>query len=186
LPEIAAMAKGAKGAKGKPTGSAWTSWRHRLPCCRNRRAMLATLARAPPGAVRVAAPIRAARALLRVVEVRILYVENHAVFAATVAAQFLGAHAVSIVPSLDAAREAVHSGGFDVLLVDYDLDDGKGDVLVRELRATGSSVPIVAVSSRPEGNESMLRAGADAACAKASFSSIASVVARAIDHRRGT
>lgn len=64
---------------------------------------------------------------------RILFVENHAPFAQVAIAQFLAGHDVIVAPSLAAARAA--KGPFDVVLIDYDLDDGKGDVLVRELVA---------------------------------------------------
>jgi hypothetical protein len=56
--------------------------------------------------------------------VQILFIENHVVFAATVVMKFLGQHSVTVVPSLQAAREALRAGAFDVMLVDYDLDDG--------------------------------------------------------------
>jgi hypothetical protein len=56
---------------------------------------------------------------------KILYVENHAVFAANVTSQFLSQHSVTVAPSLADAHRALGSGSFDLLLVDYDLDDGK-------------------------------------------------------------
>jgi hypothetical protein len=37
---------------------------------------------------------------------KILYVENHAVFAANVTRQFLSQHTVTVVPSIAAARRA--------------------------------------------------------------------------------
>jgi DNA-binding response OmpR family regulator len=80
--------------------------------------------------------------------VNILFVENHARFARIVTQQFLSAHAVTRVTSLAAAREILNSAIFDVVLLDYDLDDGKGDVL----------------------------AGADAVCGKLQFSGIARVL----------
>jgi len=49
---------------------------------------------------------------------RILYVENHAVFAASVVGQFLSQHNVTVVPSLAAARQALATDNFDLLLVD--------------------------------------------------------------------
>lgn len=62
----------------------------------------------------------------------ILFAENHTVFAKTVIAQFLAAHEVSVAPSLADARRRLSERFFDVLLIDYDLDDGKGDELVRD------------------------------------------------------
>ncbi len=75
----------------------------------------------------------------------ILYVENHRIFAENVTRQFLSQHRVTLVPSLSAARQAISSGAFDLFLVDYDLDDGKGDVLVRELRTAGSRAIVIRV-----------------------------------------
>src|SRR5205814_767755 len=62
----------------------------------------------------------------------ILFVENHPLFAETVTRQFLSQHCVTVAPSLSAARQALVDAAFDVLLVDYDLDDGKGDELIKE------------------------------------------------------
>ncbi len=102
---------------------------------------------------------------------RILMVENHATFASTVASQFLAAHEVTIVPSLATARAAL-AKGFDAVLVDYDLDDGKGEVLVRELVAASFSGRIVAISSHDEGNAALKVAGAHACCPKLRFADI--------------
>ena len=100
-------------------------------------------------------------------------VENHATFAQIVCAQFLAAHEVVVVGSLAAAREAYEVGRFDAFLVDFDLDDGKGDVLVRELRRSGFCGRIVGISSHEAGNAALIAAGADASCPKAAFASIA-------------
>lgn len=106
----------------------------------------------------------------------VLYVENHPVFATTVTRQFLFHHAVIVVPGLNPARQALRDQVFDVLLVDYDLDDGKGDELVRELRASGNAVPIIAVSSHDEGNAALLEAGATSVCSKEQFARIESLI----------
>src|SRR5689334_15146552 len=74
--------------------------------------------------------------------VRLLYVENHAVFASIAVEQFLSRHEVTIAPSLAAARAEWARSTFDAMLVDFDLDDGKGDAFVRELRG-GFRGPIV-------------------------------------------
>lgn len=102
----------------------------------------------------------------------ILYIENHAVFAETVKQRFLSQHLVTVVPSLAAARSAILRETFDFLLVDYDLEDGKGDKLVRELRVSGSEAIIIGVSSHDEGNTALVRAGADAVCSKMEFDEI--------------
>jgi CheY-like chemotaxis protein len=111
----------------------------------------------------------------------ILYLENHAVFAAQVTRQFLAAHRVTVVPSLAAARTLLASGNYDLILSDYDLDDGKREEFVRECRAALPCLPIVAVSSHEAGNAALLRAGASAVCSKMEFDRIQLVI-RALVH----
>src|SRR6266481_4518254 len=117
---------------------------------------------------------------------RIIYVENHAVFAANVIRQFLSRHSVTVAPSLSAARQALEVGHFDLLLVDYDLDDGKGDELVRELNTTGKAVAVIGVSSHEEGNTALLRAGAVAVCSKMQFDRIQSVIDTVTAHTKSS
>jgi atypical dual specificity phosphatase len=107
---------------------------------------------------------------------KILYVENHATFAASVISQFLSQHSVAVVPSLSAARQELEAGGFDLLIVDYDLDDGKGDELVRELTASGKALVVIGASSHEAGNMALLQAGAVAICSKMQFDRIQSVI----------
>jgi DNA-binding NarL/FixJ family response regulator len=104
--------------------------------------------------------------------VRILWVENHSRFIGAVRQRFLAGHELTVVPSLEAARVAAFSTVFDAVLVDFDLDDGKGDALVRELREKFPRLPIVATSSHVDGNEALAAAGADAVCGKLEFSRI--------------
>lgn len=113
----------------------------------------------------------------------ILYLENHAVFAEQITRQFLSAHRVTVVPSLAAARSSLASGGFDLVLSDYDLDDGKGEEFVRECRATHPSLPIIAVSSHEAGNAALVAAGASAICGKMEFDGIQKVIRR-FEHKR--
>lgn len=110
---------------------------------------------------------------------RILYVENHEVFAANVIRAFLSQHRVTVVPSLAAAREAWSGNAHDLLIVDYDLDDGKGDAFVREVRAADAQVVIIAASSHDEGNAALSRAGANAVCEKLKFHHIQEVIEKA-------
>lgn len=100
---------------------------------------------------------------------RILFVENHKIFAEMVIAQFLSEHTLTLVPSLAEAWRAMDAGSFDAVLVDYDLDDGKGSTLIAELRKAGFGGRVIGVSSKEEGNQAMLEAGADAACGKLQF-----------------
>ena len=65
-----------------------------------------------------------------------------------------------VAPSLVAAPQALRDGRFNLLLVDYNLDDGKGDERVRELTAPGRTILVIGVSSHDEGNAALLRAGA--------------------------
>ena len=106
----------------------------------------------------------------------ILYLENHTVFAAQVTQQFLRAHRVTVVPSLSSARSALASNPYDLILSDYDLDDGKGDEFLRECRNEHPDLPIVAVSSHEEGNAALLKAGASAVCSKMEFNRIQEVI----------
>lgn len=108
---------------------------------------------------------------------KILFVENHAVFADQVCRQFLTSHEVKIVLSLQRAREELASQNYDLLLVDYDLDDGKGDQLIREVSSTNPDTKIIAVSSHEEGNAALTKAGAWAVCNKMNFDRISDVIA---------
>lgn len=106
----------------------------------------------------------------------ILYLENHAVFADQVTRQFLAAHRVTVVLSLAAARTSLASGSYDLVLSDFDLDDGKGEEFVRECRTAQPRLPIIAVSSHDAGNAALLKAGAWAVCGKMEFDRIAKVI----------
>ena len=111
---------------------------------------------------------------------RVLWVENHAVFARMAGRQFLAAHELTVVPSLAGARAALAAGRFDAVLVDYDPDDGKGAELVEALRALPGRPAVIATSAHAAGNEALIEAGADAACPKLGFADIASILARVV------
>ena len=113
--------------------------------------------------------------------VKILYLENHAIFAQQVISQFLKAQHVTVVPSLAAARQAFASENFELVLSDYDLDDGKGDEFVRECRAARPQMPIIAGSSHEAGNEALMRAGASAICGKMDFQRIEEVIRQLVN-----
>jgi DNA-binding response OmpR family regulator len=68
---------------------------------------------------------------------KVVFVENHPGFARQVLTHFLSDLQVTIVPSRSAARASLMEHDFEVVLVDYDLDDGKGVEPVRELRESG-------------------------------------------------
>ena len=108
---------------------------------------------------------------------RLLWVENHALFTRMAGRQFLAAHELTIVPSLSAARVALTESRFDAVLLDYDLDDGKGAELMGFIRQLPERLPVVATSSHADGNAALLAAGTDAVCPKTNFASIGSVLA---------
>lgn len=105
---------------------------------------------------------------------KILYVDNHEVFANIATEQFLEGFEVEIVATVAEARRKFAAGGYDVVLVDYDLDDGKGDELVRHIRGKAK---IIAVSSHEAGNRALMAAGANASCAKAQFKNLRALIA---------
>jgi DNA-binding response OmpR family regulator len=107
---------------------------------------------------------------------KILFVENHSIFAQQAIIHFLSAHQITVVPSLLMARSSLAANQFDLLLVDYDLDDGKGEELVRELREAGNKIRIVGVSAREEGNVALLHAGVDVICSKMEFNRIQELI----------
>jgi DNA-binding response OmpR family regulator len=107
---------------------------------------------------------------------KILFVENHSIFAQQAIIHFLSAHQVTVVPSLSTARSSLATNQFDLLLVDYDLDDGKGKELVRELREAGNKIRIIGVSAREEGNAALLHAGVDTICSKMEFNRIQELI----------
>ena len=114
----------------------------------------------------------------------ILYVENHERFAAVAVKTFLTEHAVTVVPSLVAARQALAQGRFALVLLDQDLDDGKGAELAAELTARPQRPFILAASSHRAGNEALLKAGADGVCSKLEFQGIAAAIANLSSTRR--
>lgn len=107
---------------------------------------------------------------------RILFVENHHIFAGIVIQEFLSLHEVTVTPSLEAARAVLKTVKFDLALVDYDLDDGKGDQFVRYLITEFPSIPAIAVSAHDRGNEALRAAGAMTTCAKTDFGRIQLVI----------
>lgn len=106
-----------------------------------------------------------------------MFVENHATFARQVCTTFLGEHDVTVVPTLAKARDLLAGTPWDAVLIDFDLDDGKGVDLVLELASRNPRPKLVAVSAFDEKNQAMLKAGADAACSKLQFSRIGQMLA---------
>ena len=74
------------------------------------------------------------------------------------------------------ARTALTSAQYDLVLSDYDLDDGKGDEFVRECHAANPALPVIAVSAHDAGNQVLLKAGATAVCSKMTFERIQEII----------
>lgn len=83
---------------------------------------------------------------------------------------------MTVVPTVMEALDAHRAASFDVVLLDYDLDDFKGDAFLRRIRAQGDAIPVVAISAKPDGNGTLLAAGANVVCRKADFHTIAAVL----------
>lgn len=108
---------------------------------------------------------------------KILMVENHRIFAETVIGQFLSAHEVTCVSSVREAFYCLSTSLYEVVLVDFDLDDGeKGTELVQWMKMERRRELIIAMSARAEGNEALVKAGAQASCHKGRFNEIESVI----------
>jgi DNA-binding response OmpR family regulator len=107
---------------------------------------------------------------------RILYVEDHARFRAAVISRFLTAHQVTVAATLAEARALLPAQAFDVVLLDYDLPDGKGIELMEEIQPDGWAGRVIAVSSREENNARLMAAGAYAAVGKLKFARITAVL----------
>ncbi len=95
---------------------------------------------------------------------RILLIEDDMVLGAAVRDQIAAdGHSVDWVQRLDAAGDAMAGAGFDLLLLDLMLPDGRGIPFLRRLRARGDVTPVIIltaldqISDRIEG----LNAGAD-------------------------
>ena len=80
---------------------------------------------------------------------RILIVEDDPVIASTMSRGLtLNGYVVEHVPSAEAATAALLSGQFDLAIVDLGLPQEDGASLVRRIRRTNKSLPIVVVTAR--------------------------------------
>jgi DNA-binding response OmpR family regulator len=129
-------------------------------------------------------PSQAQTEILGTGNMRILWVENHAVFARLAGRQFLSAHEVVVVDSLTAAHKALVEQSFDAVILDYDLDDGKGTELFGSIQLQLPRPVVIAASAHDAGNEALRLAGADAVCGKLRFSEIEAVLLRAAGSKR--
>lgn len=112
---------------------------------------------------------------------KILFAENHGAFARIVTGEFLADHEVVVVPCLAGARKLLGSSPFHLVILDYDLDDGKGTLLMEPLAGLSPRPRGIAASSRDDGNEMLLAADAGAVCSKLEFGRIGAVISRLLD-----
>ncbi len=99
--------------------------------------------------------------------------------------QFLAGHRVTYARSSAEARSALAAGRFGVVLLDYDLPDGKRMALVGEVRARARPPLIIATSSHAYSCEELLGAGAAAACPKTHFGELRDTIATLVERRAG-
>jgi len=116
--------------------------------------------------------------------VRLLWVENHTVFVRIAGKQLLAGHDLSIVSTIAHARELLAHHTFDAVLLDYDLDDGKGTELIPFIRQLATIPVVIATSSHDDGNNALNAAGADGICPKGKFSQIATILESCIAHQK--
>ncbi len=110
-------------------------------------------------------------------KMKILFIENHSTFAKIVVQMFLSDHQIKIVPSMKLAlKELELNRDYKVALIDYDLDDCKGNKVALIIKQLYPNIKIIATSSHLKGNNLILKAGADATCPKMDFSNIQSVI----------
>ena len=108
---------------------------------------------------------------------RVLYVEDFIPYRERVVARCLGGHQVTNCDSVAAARAAFHQGGYDLVLLDYELPDGSGGDVARMIRGSGDAVTIVANSSSPACNRELLELGATHAVLKSQEDDLAVLLA---------
>jgi CheY-like chemotaxis protein len=111
---------------------------------------------------------------------RLLWVEDHALFVRVAGTKFLSGHVVTVVPSLADAERALAEQTFDVVLLDYDLADGKGTSLFAFIEQLPVRPAVLACSAHAAGNEALRQAGADGVCAKGSFAEVEAMLARVV------
>jgi two-component system, OmpR family, response regulator len=95
--------------------------------------------------------------------VRILLVEDEALLGEAVATHLRKWHAVDWVQRIDDGTEAVENVAYDLMLLDLNLPDGKGLDLLRAVRRSGKSLPVIIVTARDQVRDRIegLNSGAD-------------------------
>ncbi|HEX9995630.1 MAG TPA: response regulator [Abditibacterium sp.] len=111
---------------------------------------------------------------------KILFVEDNLRFVRVAAGQFLKSHEIINATSVAQGLEQLEQQVFEVVLIDYDLPDGKGDAIAAIASKLTKKPFIVAVSSHEMGNIALRKAGANAICSKMNFSAISSILERGL------
>lgn len=107
---------------------------------------------------------------------KILLLENHPHFVNAVKKEFLSSYHVDVVDSVSKATNLINKNNYELFMVDYDLEDTKGDEFIRLLRSMGNNSFVIAISSHDVGNNKLIEAGANAVCSKMRFREINSVI----------
>lgn len=95
---------------------------------------------------------------------RILLIEDDRVIGTALREQAEGeGHSVDWAARLDDASDALATAGFDLILLDLMLPDGKGIPFLRKLRAQGSRTPVIIMTALDQVSDRIdgLNAGAD-------------------------
>jgi len=109
---------------------------------------------------------------------KILMLENHPHFADAVIKQFLHEHDVLVAQKINEAKQIISKESFDLILSDFDLDDGKGDEFVKYLRMQSIETPVIDISSHKNGNDKLIGAGANIICSKMKFKEIQGIISK--------
>jgi DNA-binding response OmpR family regulator len=107
---------------------------------------------------------------------KLLFVEHHSIFAPPAMIHFLSAQQATVVPSLSAARANLAADQCDLLSMDYDLADGKGEELVRAWREAGNKILMIGVSAREAGRVALPPAGVNKIGSKMEFNRIQELI----------
>lgn len=107
---------------------------------------------------------------------RVLFVDDQPARAFAAIEPYLQDFWTSLVFSVADAKHWISREAFAVILVDYDLDDGKGTGVVQAARACQPNALVIAVSDHELGNRALLRAGADAICRKGDLHGLRALV----------
>ncbi|MEO1268811.1 MAG: response regulator, partial [Myxococcota bacterium] len=117
-------------------------------------------------------------------KLKIFYIEDHTTFAHYVIHRLLSAYDVVLAASL-AEAEALWNAQrpFDLVLLDFHLPDGTGDIWLRRRQSDGEQVTAIAVSSHAQGNTLLCQAGALEVCSKMNIVDLPGLVERALGSR---